>query len=175
MAQEFEYPFVPGIGGLPFKDISLGYNDKLFGASNRILHCCFSETEILFEDNIDPWFRISANVDDRGELSLGLHTRRNLNDLHPDFFASKFIDYALNHFNHFGIEINHFRAEWLESYSGATNYDQYMKHWRATHKRKESAKQTWTYKQMSKYGFTKIDKVIMTTRDPGVTAILLRA
>ncbi len=134
------------------------------GGSGRDLYVSLSNTEIYVSDKEIPWFQMNAFVNN-GVLSFDLHTRQSsTGNVHPDFYAARFIKFTMNYFGTSGVEIKQFETYWInDSNSYETNYHQFVDYLTAHGDTKqnevEAAKQTWTAKVMAKYGFSEVEQI----------------
>jgi hypothetical protein len=161
MIESPSYPYTPERYGIPFDQIPASSEFFLVqGGSSRDLNCKVSRDVVSVEDVVEPWFEMDARVSPHGVLTLHLATRSDKRNPanHPDFFASKFVDFAIGHFSSKGINIKKFNATWFE-WPGSTNYSQFMEHFTLTGDEEYAASQTWSAKVIAKHGFTKIESV----------------
>ncbi len=152
MVEQAGYPYVEGSHGIPFFQMEEGEGLKINGGSGAILCYDVLPDELQVTDgDVRSSFFLNAKVED-GVLDLSLFTRRNDDNVSqhfPDFFASRFIDVALTHFNNTDAMINYFQAHW----SRGVNYETFNNVLAKTNDPRMAVRETWTYKEMSKRGF----------------------
>lgn len=166
MVEQANYPYKPGLYGIPFNNIEMNVHRLIRGGSGRRLSVLITKSGIDVEDEQDPWFYLRATVRKK-TLYMELYTRKSsAQETHPDFFAGKFVDFAMKYFNNNRVNIRFFQAMWFrDSENEATNYDQFMQHFNLTRDEKEAVRRTWTAQMIKSYGF---DAIISVARINGI-------
>lgn len=155
------YPYVEGFCGIPFDQISAPFQGFIKGGSGREIYC-----EINSDDGIS-WFEVedikngfNMRIAVSRDTAVGeIYTRNLKGERHPDFFAKKFLSYALEHFTQQGYKITVFDALWLKNKKpwGSINYTEFKKNLKDGSQPKEAAKDTWTGRVMAELGFTEVE------------------
>lgn len=160
MVEQAHYPYNSGLYGIPFVDIEMDRHNSIRGGSGRKLSVLITKTGIDIVDEQDDWFNLGAWVTNR-ILHMQLYTRKSsMQETHPDFFAGKFVDFAVKHFKRNGVYIRFFEAIWFkDSENESTNYDQFMLHLNLIGDEKEAARRTWTGNLIKSYGFNDVRSI----------------
>lgn len=175
MSKEIDYPYTQA-GGAPLIELlQRGQVDQvrkiITGGSGRELLFEASPDEVLLRDtesDIDYW--MFAKVDDSRNVTFDLHTRKNGRgfrllyqpfEIHPDFFANKFVGACINHFEQTG-GVNGLRGKW---YSKSVNFKQFMDSYEVNQDKVKAALSTWSGKTYSNFGFGNLtkDEIFMHT------------
>ncbi len=152
MVEQSGYPYVEGRYGVQFHAMQEGEAINILGGSGRILkYNLFPEEIRVYDPDIDSPTELFANVSD-GMIRFSLFPRLTTSEespYHPDLFASKFMDVAINYFRDVGIQITGCIADW---YLG-TNQQQYWRMREEGYDREHSANSTWMGKKLIEKGF----------------------
>lgn len=156
------YPYVEGSHGIPFNKAVRGLADDkyLVGGSGSLLWYGVTDRSIDILDENDRDFHLCADLSKYGRLSFDLQTRVERNGSiirHPDFFAAKFVDFAIRNFELTRGEIRLWRATWRAR--GSDNYTEFIDFYDQTKDVLTAAKSTWTGRVAYSHGFSIRDEV----------------
>jgi len=166
MIEAPRYPFIPGERGFPLEALlQSGWSTPITTESNNRLYMYQAERKIAIHD-LGYCYRLMAEVDPNTDiLQLNVQTLNpKVSDKrHPDLYASKFVEVAVDYFRSQGIHIKHFLGEWKE---GGVNYFQFFENLKKTGDPIPSARQTWTGHVIGRVGFTKIpeDSIVIENK-----------
>lgn len=160
MVEQANYPYMLGLYGIPFNNIEMNRHESIRGGSGRRLSVLITKSAIDVEDEQDTWFYLRATVRNK-ILDMELKTRKSsTQETHPDFFAGKFVDFAMKHFNNNRVNIRFFEAIWFkDSENESTNYEQFLEYFSLIGDEKEAARRTWTGQLIKSYGFSEVRSV----------------
>lgn len=158
------YPYVEGSYGIPFEK-SDKRKDKLIAGSGNVVYSTL-ERNYLEVTSFDNQHWMNAVVDSKGKLNLSLYSSIPINGRdvrHPDFFAGRFVDFAIVNFKQNGVEIKSMVGDWLKN---SINFIQYMDILEETGNRIAAAKGTWTGNLARRHGFNLPTEEYITIENP---------
>ena len=157
MLTEADYPFIEGQKGInpillqPTKDPI-----TIFSASGKPLVFRMDERQVYLAEEDGRNFRLDAQVT-AGTLAFDLKTKITISpgqvERHQDLFAARFVNFALRHFQSFGVLINSVESVWKQD---SVNYEDYTNAITAGQDKVTAAKNTWSGRTLGKHGFTRI-------------------
>lgn len=156
------YRYEKGEKGYHFPKLlsSLANHTTPRGESGLPVSVKVARAELSIESTPRPDFLLSARVEgDTLELNLRTELKNpsgHKEVYHPDMFARRFVDYAMQFFKANDVSVNNFQGMW-QSYSD--NYAEFMKNVK-TMSPLEAARQTWTGRTMARHGFTPKDVLV---------------
>lgn len=183
------YPYVQGRYGIDFASTIQTFEER--GCRNEPIDCTGgSGSGLIIEmgnqtfaglalDLIEVQQEIGTSHDERhmgatlnledNTLTFDLLTRAlRTRELHPDFFAGKFIEFAINYFEQIrGYKVEKVKSLWL---TDSDNYDAFFQIYNRRGKDTqfqqkgckvmvEAAENTWAGKTLAKLGFDQIEEV----------------
>lgn len=152
------YPFVPGKAGIPIYKVRPDPNGvRVQGGSGRLLRCVLLPDYLRVSDIDDSrYFMFADLTSGHQQIRLDLRTVIENPNLvrHPDFFARRFIEFALDHFIKHGFNPTNFVGKWSPN---SVNYRQFFELLGAFHDRVAAAKDTWSGRVMGNQGFSEVN------------------
>lgn len=184
------YPYIPGKHGINFASIIQTFEEQ--GCTDQPIDCIGgsgnglvvelgrrslvgvpcdhievkpTESRSYFDERLlEATFNVEDNVLEFNLRSKSLRTR----ELHPDFFAGKFVEFAIRYFEQIrGHKVEKVKSLWLLD---SDNYDAFFQTYNRRRKdtqfqqkgRKvmvEAARNTWEGKTLARLGFDQIEEV----------------
>lgn len=195
------YPYIPGKNGIDFASIiSQSQNPdnsngsmKCTGGSGRSLQIELESRDIkgivydlvVVREGVKPELGkriLEAHYNiEKKTLGFNLKTKtKHLRRRHPDFFAGKFIEFAIKYFEQIrGHNIENVKGDWRMSSDNFKAF--FMTYDKDGKDRKyfqkdyqvaiDAAKSTWTGRILSNLGFTEIDDVDLRLYEEGAITI----
>jgi len=171
------YPFIQGVSGVPFAQIlaeaqrnkELSTRGETLSGSGRIIkYKVGGEGRFInIEDEQWPYFTLACNLGEennggrpknvldlfiysRPTRNVGVYNFLNKYGYHPDFYARKFLRFALAYYAARGLPIDAFKGNWIQE---GTNWNQFMQIYKETGDEVKAAENTWTVQQLRDLGF----------------------
>lgn len=146
------YPYVERSHGILFDQASVESGGLITG-SRRPVSATLEESQIRIVALDDDEYEMSAEVDYKGAFNFRVYTALPLKGetvRHPDFFAGKFVDFALRNFEQNGVVINRFIGDWGKD---SVNHKQFTQVFSKTGDRVRAAENTWSGRKAREHGF----------------------
>jgi len=164
--ERVSYPYVEDERGIPFDQIIDSYRSRgehfgdVKGGSGADLIYSIGKDFLIVEDSEFPDRHLWASVIE-GTAIFYAQTRSSALDeyinspegVHPDMFASRFIAFSFQYFRENNIEIEACKGVWLP---GSSNQDVFMREFEINGDAVKAAKETWSGKLFTSFGFTEI-------------------
>lgn len=166
-----------GIKGLTPDQIQPGINTAIYGQSGRIVRLLASAEELQIRDDQYPHVRLLATLEG-STFRVDVLTKSPLfpNGKHPDFYAGRFVPFALEYFESLGLSIPYYKSLW---WGNSDNYAQWIEAMKNGLSARDALNETWAGKIRSKLGFTQLIymEVIenLKRKDSLVTSVVARS
>jgi hypothetical protein len=146
-----QYPYIRGERGFRLQNMleNPARGKGYFTESGGFLLYTVKSRQIEIEDFNIPWYRLCAHVSLDHSLWFDLRTERDKKK-HPDLYAGRFVDAALEFFSLNGVTIKKFLAEWN---TWSINYQKFMEEYEKNPDPLAAAYKTWSVQTMSRHGF----------------------
>lgn len=157
------YPYVEGFRGILFEGAERGV---VYGGSGSKLHLevrsgCIAVTST---DNGTSFAMVGRVKRDEVHFNLKtVHRTGESRSHHPDFFAGRFVDFALANFEQQGFDIRYWMSDWDHN---SDNYKQYISLRDATGDSQNAARNTWAGAQAARHGFDLVKPEGIITENP---------
>ncbi|OGH03028.1 MAG: hypothetical protein A2798_01190 [Candidatus Levybacteria bacterium RIFCSPHIGHO2_01_FULL_37_17] len=143
------YPYIPGKTGINFEPLAAAQQDVIIGESGCTLRYKATTTHIGVQDAKIPGLFLVADVRNGNAIEFDLTSRLN-GYRHCDLYAGKFTKFALYNFDRLGWNIRFWQSGWE---NGFDNYNQFMQGLERGLGIVDAAKNTWTGRIATSYGF----------------------
>jgi len=165
-----------GIKGLTPDQIQPGINTAIYGQSGRKVRLLASAEELQIRDDQYPHVRLLANLEG-STFRVDVLTKSPLfpKGKHPDFYAGRFVPFALEYFELLGLSIPYYKSLW---WGNSDNYIQWLEAIQKGLSPRDALNETWAGKIRTQLGFTRLVSFEMIEnlkrKDSLVTSVVAR-
>lgn len=151
MLEQGEYPYIEGSRGINFKGVRTTDVQRLTTGSGRPVIGRFTPTSIQITDVEDPIWVMNAYLVDARGLVFDIRTHDFKGELaQPDFFAGRFVTFALHNLQASAGNIDFIRGVWCRQ---SKNFQMFTDALDKTGDLVEAARSTWTGRTVHANGF----------------------